>query len=261
MSTVIAHLNRSLCGGLVALFALSACEPEAGEDPADAAAADVRADLGASADAEAEDVETSDAASVDLGAADLGRRDLGTLADAGSVPDAGSVLDAGSVPDAGSTNTAPPQMQGLLDLMNAARLATGSAPLTWNAGVAATAATWAEGCQWMHAPANQRIYMGTQMGENLSAGSGTSWNPTSLGQGWIDERVDWDCAANTCAAGEVCGHYTQVIWRNSTEVGCALRTCTTGSPLGSSTWQFLVCRYLPAGNYNNQRPIPAADCP
>jgi hypothetical protein len=180
--------------------------------------------------------------------------------------DAGS-LDAGTPdagrPDAGTGPSVPADMVALFELMNAARIETGSAPFTWNAAVAATADSWAAGCSWMHAARGQRIYMGTQMGENLGAGSGTNWTPEGLGQGWIEEEQFYDCPSNTCAGGEVCGHYTQVIWRNSTQVGCAIRTCTIGSPFGngSGSWRFLVCRFLPAGNDTNQRPIPAGDCP
>jgi hypothetical protein len=36
------------------------------------------------------------------------------------------------------------------------------------------------------------------------------------------------------------GHYTQMIWRGTTRVGCALRS--------SARYDYLVCRYGPAGN-------------
>ena len=43
------------------------------------------------------------------------------------------------------------------------------------------------------------------------------------------------------------GHYTQVIWKNSTEVGC-------GSALSKSGAFFFVCNYDPPGNYIGQKP-------
>jgi hypothetical protein len=71
---------------------------------------------------------------------------------------------------------------------------------------------------------------------------------------WAAEAPDYDYATNTCKAGQVCGHYTQIVWRSTTAVGCAFRTCTTGSPFGSGSWDFWVCDYAPPGNYVGQRP-------
>ena len=36
------------------------------------------------------------------------------------------------------------------------------------------------------------------------------------------------------------GHYTQIIWRGSARVGCAVRS--------SRRFDYLVCRYSPGGN-------------
>lgn len=41
------------------------------------------------------------------------------------------------------------------------------------------------------------------------------------------------------------GHYTQIVWRNTTEVGCAL-----ASRHGQD---YLVCHYNPAGNVSGQK--------
>jgi hypothetical protein len=40
------------------------------------------------------------------------------------------------------------------------------------------------------------------------------------------------------------GHYTQIIWRQTTRVGCAVHQAQA---------DFLVCRYSPAGNVMGQR--------
>ena len=60
---------------------------------------------------------------------------------------------------------------------------------------------------------------------------------------WASEVANYTYASNTCAAGKVCGHYTQVVWRATTEVGCALADCPA--------LQFkstVVCDYGPGGN-------------
>jgi len=66
-------------------------------------------------------------------------------------------------------------------------------------------------------------------------------------QDWYDEIKFYNYETNTCKTGEMCGHYTQVVWKNSKEVGCAAYVCDDFS-------QVWVCKYKPAGNYINQKP-------
>lgn len=66
---------------------------------------------------------------------------------------------------------------------------------------------------------------------------------------WGSEKQWYDYATNTCnaPAGKSCGHYTQVVWRDSQEVGCAKATCEDFS-------QVWVCNYQPAGNVTGEKP-------
>ena len=76
-------------------------------------------------------------------------------------------------------------------------------------------------------------------------------------QAWASEAPDYDYASNTCNAppDRTCGHYTQIVWRSSTLVGCAYARCTQNSPFsGFPTWDFWVCDYSPPGNWVGQRP-------
>ena len=66
-------------------------------------------------------------------------------------------------------------------------------------------------------------------------------------QDWYDEISFYNYEKNTCKKGEMCGHYTQVVWKDSKEVGSAAYTCEDFS-------QVWVCKYKPAGNYINQKP-------
>jgi hypothetical protein len=69
---------------------------------------------------------------------------------------------------------------------------------------------------------------------------------------WAAEADHFDYAANRCSG--VCGHYTQLVWRGTTSVGCAIQKCTSGSPFSSGTWYFAVCDYSPPGNFVGERP-------
>ena len=121
--------------------------------------------------------------------------------------------------------------------------------LSWNASAATTAQNWANTCTWAHNP-------GTAFGENLYAGAVSSGFPSNVELAasidWASEQSLYNYAANTCSGA--CGHYTQMVWRTTTTVGCGFRNCTTGSPFtGFPNWTVVVCNYNPAGN-NGQRP-------
>jgi hypothetical protein len=149
----------------------------------------------------------------------------------------------------GASDVEPANMQGMLEAHNAARAAVNppaSPPipdLVWSNEVAQTAEAWAYNCKFMHS--------GNNYGENIYATSGSS-KPADVVSSWVSEDKDYDYASNTCT--NVCGHYTQVVWRNSARLGCGMANCTTNSPFGSGAWQFWVCNYDPPGNFGGQKP-------
>ena len=70
---------------------------------------------------------------------------------------------------------------------------------------------------------------------------------------WVDnEKRKFDAASGTCMVGRPkelrCGHYTQVVWRDTKAIGCARVKCDNGGV-------FINCYYTPAGNVLNQRPF------
>ncbi|KAL0412674.1 UNVERIFIED_CONTAM: Pathogenesis-related protein 1A [Sesamum radiatum] len=71
-------------------------------------------------------------------------------------------------------------------------------------------------------------------GENLAKGS---WdvNATEAVQMWLDEKKFYNVGSNTCVEGEMCGHYTQVVWRDTTHVGCAGPSARMGGRLSHAT--------------------------
>jgi pathogenesis-related protein 1 len=124
-------------------------------------------------------------------------------------------------------------------------------PLTWSPEAASVARAWANECKFEHNP-NRGNY-----GENLAAAAPPD-SKTNQGtvMDWASEAANYSYSGNTCAPGKVCGHYTQVVWRNTTQVGCATVICTKNSPFGAQfpKWQLWVCDYAPPGNYVGEKP-------
>jgi pathogenesis-related protein 1 len=155
----------------------------------------------------------------------------------------------------GESSTAPPLWKGNLRQHNCARRTVVPAanpaipPLRWNTTIAQTAQAYANQCIWQHS--------GTPgLGENLYAAAPWAAAQTAAATSWAGESTDYNYAANTCAGGQQCGHYTQMVWRSSSQLGCGIRDCSTGSPFGSQypNWTIVVCNYSPPGNYIGQRP-------
>ncbi|CAL5067213.1 unnamed protein product [Urochloa decumbens] len=87
-------------------------------------------------------------------------------------------------------------------------------------------------------------------GENiLVGGAGYDWSASDAVGYWVAERHWYDHGSNSCSApeGESCGHYTQVVWRDSVTIGCARAVCSDGSV-------FFTCNYSPPGNYIGESP-------
>jgi len=118
--------------------------------------------------------------------------------------------------------------------------------LTWDGELAASAAAFAAECTFGHS--------GDQgVGENTYYGSSTTLvSPNAVVKAWVSEQQYYDASACTCQEGQVCGHYTQVIWANTTFVGCGAAICNTKI---DGTWgQKWVCQYKTPGNVVGQCP-------
>ena len=85
-------------------------------------------------------------------------------------------------------------------------------------------------------------------GENIFWGGRDHWTASEAVESWVRENEFYDPDNNHCAAGEMCGHYTQVVWKSSVRVGCTRMKCATGGVL-------VFCEYDPPGNYVNENPF------
>lgn len=132
--------------------------------------------------------------------------------------------------------------------------------LTLNNTAAGTAQAYADTCNGLnHSPSNS-AFRGPNTGENIYAAAGQAVNATVAVQAWEDESVDYSHATNSSVNGKVVGHYTQLVWANTTAVGCGVKQCTVNSPFGpfnGGQWDLVVCQYTPAGNFVGQKPYVA----
>ncbi len=119
--------------------------------------------------------------------------------------------------------------------------------LTWSNELAATAAAWAAQCIDTDQPIGLIDHNPGRsdghpyyVGENIF-GSGGGASGDEAVQLWASERANYNYATNSCNG--ICGHYTQLVWRTTLEVGCALHVCP-GLQFGTS----IVCDYGPGGN-------------
>lgn len=133
---------------------------------------------------------------------------------------------------------------GMTAQHNTLRATVGVPALEWSTELGAHAQTWANqiaanNCQLVHRT-------GDNYGENLYWGSGGTKTPAQIAAVWSAEKASYDHASNSCAQGQICGHYTQMIWSSTGYVGCGRATCNNGE-----VW---VCNYDPPGNYTGQSP-------
>lgn len=133
---------------------------------------------------------------------------------------------------------------------NRERATLGLPPLNWDDRLATSAQAWADHLArtgaFEHAPENRSA----PEGENLWAGTKGYYAAEAMVGGWLAEKRNFRPGVfpNNSNTGRVedVGHYTQMIWRNSGEVGCAMSRSTRED--------LLVCRYSEAGNWIGERP-------
>ncbi|KAF7844783.1 protein transport Sec1a-like [Senna tora] len=149
------------------------------------------------------------------------------------------ILGSSSIDDPPQYITNSPE--DLLDVHNQARAEVGVGPLSWNETLAAYAQSYADkridDCEMEHS-------MGPY-GENLAMAY-ENMDGTDAVKLWLTEKENYDPSSNTCKNDE-CLHYTQIVWRDTVQVGCGRSKCKNG-------WMFVICSYAPIGNIEGQRP-------
>lgn len=123
-----------------------------------------------------------------------------------------------------------------LAIHNQLRAKHNSPALKWDQKLADYAENYATHCNFKHSHG--------EYGENLAAGYPSISHAI---QGWYNENIDY--AYNKPQFSSNTGHFTQLVWKSTTKLGCALIHCDgkNGTP-----GDYLVCEYNPPGNITNE---------
>ena len=147
----------------------------------------------------------------------------------------------------GSSPQSNVNVEELLAAQNRYRAEVGVPPLTWSGTLAQSAQQWAN----QIAATGQFQHSGTPgVGENLWAGTTKAFSQTQMVDSWGSEKANFipggtfPDVSSTGNWADV-GHYTQLVWRNTTQVGCAIAS--------DGQNDYLVCQYSPEGNFLGEK--------
>lgn len=138
----------------------------------------------------------------------------------------------------------------ILAAHNSERARAGVAPLVWDDALGTAAAAYATqmAMTGRFAHSDRAARPGT--GENLWMGTHGAFSVEAMVEGWSSEKRFFvpGIFPNVSRTGnwEDVGHYTQMIWPQTTRIGCAI--ASTGRI------DYLVCRYAYKGNVDG-RPV------
>ena len=153
--------------------------------------------------------------------------------------------------------------EDVIELHNEIRAKHKLTPLNWSKDLSGYAQQWVDhlaqtkNCAMTHRPNNESSPFQQTNGENLYWSSALEYEDgttevealttNDIIETWASEEDFYDYETNTCMEDADCGHYTQIVWHETKEVGCAVAVCDDKS-------QIWACNYSPRGNYVGEWP-------
>jgi hypothetical protein len=153
----------------------------------------------------------------------------------------------------GTTDLTSNRSARLLAAQNRERDAAGLPLLKWDDRLARSSLAWAEHLKrigtLVHYESDPKDP--DPEGENLWAGTRGYYSPEAMVGLWIAEKKHFKQGTfpRNSKTGRVddVAHYTQVMWRSTSHVGCAVTQ--------NRKEEFLVCRYSEGGNVIGEQPF------
>ncbi|KAJ9493483.1 hypothetical protein LTR99_006141 [Exophiala xenobiotica] len=184
-------------------------------------------------------------------------------AEASSTAEVSSAAAATSTTEATSTTSAAQSVstsvssdyqQGILDSHNIHRANASVSNLAWSDDMASIAAQIAASCVYAHDTSTG----GGGYGQNIGAGSPPSDIPAMITNLMYNAEINFYPLPYGIEPDmsnfEKWGHYSQIVWKSTTSVGCATQYCPNGlANVGSGVSPyFTVCNYSPPGNFGGE---------
>jgi len=139
-----------------------------------------------------------------------------------------------------------PMIAEILNAHNKYRSELNIPALRWSDNLAKNAKAWTD-----RLASEKKMYHSSRTGEgeNLWMGDAGHYSFTKMVDSWGREKKYYKDGTfpdvSTSGSWADVGHYTQIIWRDTTEVGCAKST--------GGGKDYFACRYSPPGNYMGQK--------
>ena len=144
-----------------------------------------------------------------------------------------------------TTVNAQNKLLQFVDLHNKERALLGLSDLQWSNELAGQAQQWANTMAFK----DEASHSGSGKGENIWYGDNNSATIEEMFQMWLKEKeffIEARPVPDNCGQSwEKCGHYSQIVWAQTTQIGCAAAA--------SQTSDYVVCQYDPPGNIQGQK--------
>lgn len=136
------------------------------------------------------------------------------------------------------------QRAQFLTVHNTERSSHGANPVQWSTDLEQKAESWASQCQFR---GTEGSLSDTQYGENIVAATG-DFSINDAVRTFLSDKDEYS------PENPVYNHWTQVVWKSTTEIGCSISSCDGifGPEYGTAT--LVVCLYGPAGNVVGEAP-------
>ena len=142
--------------------------------------------------------------------------------------------------------------EAILTHHNKIRTEKGLPVLSWSKTLSAYAQQWADhlarenNCNIRHRDVSGEN--GMVYGENIFWGSSAEvYAPVEASYSWYEEKQLYRYAKVSRSNWYKTGHYTQMVWKNTREIGVGVSVCANGGII-------VVANYYPAGNVISEYP-------